>query len=130
MTLDAEKIREDVRAMWKMGFFDDIEVEGETAQGAAASSPSSVKEKPAIRRSTSRATTRSALSKINEVLDLELDAILDLAKVKKNREKIADLYVQKGFYMATVDYEVKRDTEAEVDVWFHVGENAKVEVRA
>ena len=63
------------------------------------------------------------------MLDLELDAIVDIAKVKKNREKIADLYVQKGFYLATVDYEIKPVNEAEVDVWFTVDEKAKVKIR-
>ena len=49
------------------------------------------------------ATRSSALDKINEVLDLKKDTILDLAKVKKNVEKIRDLYVEKGFYLADVD---------------------------
>ena len=49
--------------------------------------------------------------------------------MKKNVEKIKDLYVEKGFYMAEVTYEVKRDTASTVDVWFHVNEHAKVEVR-
>ena len=40
----------------------------------------------------------------------------DLAKLKKNVEKIKDLYVEKGFYMAEVTYEVKRDTSSTVDV--------------
>ena len=31
--------------------------------------------------------------------------------------------------MAEVTYEVKRDTSSTVDVWFHVSEHAKVEVR-
>jgi len=69
------------------------------------------------------------LDKINEVIDLELDAIVDISKVKKNREKIADLYVQKGYYLATVDWEVKSVNEAEVDVWFKIDEKAKVKIR-
>ena len=56
-------------------------------------------------------------------------AIVDISKVKKNREKIADLYVQKGFYLATVDYEIKPVNEAEVDVWFKIDEKAKVKIR-
>ena len=31
--LDAAKLRDDLRAMWKMGFFDDVEVEAEVAAG-------------------------------------------------------------------------------------------------
>ena len=70
-----------------------------------------------------------ALTKINEVLDIKKDQILDLAKLKKNVEKIKELYVEKGFYMAEVTYELRRNSPAEVDVWFRVRENAKVEVR-
>src|SRR6185369_3531621 len=70
-----------------------------------------------------------SLSKINEVLDIKKEQILDPAKLKKNVEKIKELYVEKGFYMAEVTYEVKRSAPSEVDVWFRVRENAKVEVR-
>lgn len=127
--LDAAKLREDLRAMWKMGFFADIDVEGEIGPTGALTLTFAVKEKPAIRKVLIQGNSEMGLDKINEVLDLELDAIVDISKVKKNREKIADLYVQKGFYLATVDYEIKPVNEAEVDVWFKVDEKAKVKIR-
>ncbi|MBA3455217.1 MAG: hypothetical protein H0T42_19155, partial [Deltaproteobacteria bacterium] len=124
--LDAAKLREDLRAMWKMGFFADIDVEAEVVASGGVTLTFAVKEKPAIRKILIAGNDDMGLDKINEVLDLELDAIVDIGKVKKNREKIADLYVQKGFYLATVDYEVKPVNESEVDVWFTVDEKAKV----
>ena len=127
--LDAAKLREDLRAMWKMGFFADIDVEAEIGSTASVTLTFAVKEKPAIRKVLVAGQSELGLDKINEVIDLELDAIVDISKVKKNREKIADLYVQKGFYLATVDYEIKPVNEAEVDVYFKVDEKAKVEIR-
>ncbi|NVB81462.1 MAG: outer membrane protein assembly factor BamA [Kofleriaceae bacterium] len=127
--LDATKLREDLRAMWKMGFFADIDVEGEVGPSGALTLTFAVKEKPAIRKVLIAGNAEMGLDKINEVLDLELDAIVDISKVKKNRDKIADLYVQKGFYLATVDYEIKPVNEAEVDVWFKIDEKAKVKIR-
>ena len=127
--LDAGKLREDLRAMWKMGFFADIDVEGEIGKSGAITLTFAVKEKPAIRKVLIAGNSELGLDKINEVIDLELDAIVDISKVKKNREKIADLYVQKGFYLATVDYEIKPVNEAEVDVWYKVDEKAKVQIR-
>ncbi|MFN0251144.1 MAG: outer membrane protein assembly factor BamA [Kofleriaceae bacterium] len=127
--LDAAKLREDLRAMWKMGFFADIDVEAEVAVSGGVTLTFAVKEKPSIRKVLVAGNSEMELDKINEVLDLELDAIVDIGKVKKNREKIADLYVQKGFYLATVDYEVKPVNESEVDVWFNVDEKAKVKIR-
>jgi outer membrane protein insertion porin family len=127
--LDAAKLREDLRTMWKMGFFDDIDVEGEVGPSGAVTLTFAVKEKPAIRKVLVAGNSDLGLDKINEVIDLELDAIVDISKVKKNRDKIADLYVQKGFYLANVDYEIKPVNEAEVDVWFKIDEKAKVKIR-
>jgi outer membrane protein insertion porin family len=128
-TIDATKIREDVRAMWKMGFFSDVTVEAEIGPGGGAIITFAVKEKPSVRKVLIDGSKDLGLDKINEVVDLERDAILDIAKVKQNREKIADLYVQKGYYLAAVDFEVKPVNEAEVDVWFTIDERSKVEIR-
>jgi outer membrane protein insertion porin family len=127
--LDAAKLREDIRSMWKMGFFADVNVEAEIGPSGGVTLTFAVKEKPAIRKVLIAGNNDVGLDKINEVMDLELDAIVDIAKIKKNREKIADLYVQKGFYLATVDYEIKPVNEAEVDVWFKVDEKSKVKIR-
>ena len=129
VTLTQEMLREDVRAIWKMGYFDDVAGRGRprARTGSVVTFVARARSRRSA-RSTSPATTRSRSTKINEVLDIKKEQILDLAKVKKNVEKIKDLYVEKGFYMAEVDYEVKRDTASEVDVWFHVDEHAKVEV--
>src|SRR5262249_51621380 len=127
--LDAAKLREDLRAMWKLGFFADIDVQAEVGQTGGVTLTFAVKEKPAIRKVLVAGQSELGLDKINEVIDLELDAIVDISKVKKNRQKIADLYVQKGFYLATVDYEIKPVNEAEVDVWFKIDEKSKVKIR-
>ncbi|MGE5184415.1 MAG: outer membrane protein assembly factor BamA [Acidobacteriota bacterium] len=127
--LSESKLREDIRTMWKMGFFADIQVEGEVGPNGGLTLTFAVKEKPSIRKVLVAGNNEMELSKINDVIDLELDTIVDISKVKKNREKIADLYVQKGFYLATVDYEIKPVNEAEVDVWFKIDEKAKVKIR-
>lgn len=127
--LDAARLREDLRSMWKMGFFADIDVEAEISPSGGVTLTFAVKEKPAIRKVLVAGHDELGLDKINEVIDLELDAIVDVTKVKKNRDKIAEVYVQKGFYLATVDWEIKPVNESEVDVYFKVDEKAKVLIR-
>ena len=126
---DAAKLREDIRTIWKIKFFADVQVEAEVGASGGLTLTFVLKEKPSIRKVLISGNSDLGLDKINEVLDLELDAILDIAKVKKNRQKIADLYVEKGFYLATVDYEIKPANESEVDVWFKIDEKAKVKIR-
>ncbi|HEV3032889.1 MAG TPA: outer membrane protein assembly factor BamA [Polyangia bacterium] len=128
VTLTQEMLRDDIHTIWKMGYFDDVQVE--VNEGRNGTNVTFVlREKPAIKKIYVAGAEEVQLTKINEVLDIKKDQILDLAKLKKNVEKIKELYVEKGFYMAEVTYELRRNSPAEVDVWFRVRENSKVEVR-
>jgi len=127
-SLNKEILQEDVRAIWRMGYFEDVQVETTDTPGGVLLTYV-IKEKPALRKIYVSGHEEVGLSKINEVLDIKKEQILDLAKIKKNVEKIRELYLQRGFYMADVDYELRRDSPGEVDVHFHVHENSKVEVR-
>jgi len=128
-TIDPTKIRDDVRALWKMKLFSDVVVEASLGPGGGAILTFAVKEKPSVRKVLIDGSKELALDKINEVVDLDRDEVLDIGKVKQNRDKIADLYIDSGYYLATVDYEVRPVNEAEVDVWFTVEERSKVEIR-
>src|SRR5262245_35203702 len=48
--LDAAKLREDIRAMWKMGFFADVSVEAEVGQSGGLTLTFAVKSEPSIRQ--------------------------------------------------------------------------------
>ena len=127
--LDPSKIRDDLRAMWKMGFFADIVVEAEITASGSVILTFAVKERPSIHKVLIAGNDELGLDKINEVIDLELDTIVDVTKIKKNREKIAEQYVKEGFYLATVDYELRPYNETEVDVWFTIDEKSKIKIR-
>ena len=108
-SINQELLRDDVRAIWKTGFFEDVQVESTDMKGEGGLAIVFVlKEKPTISKIYVAGNDEVSLTKINEVLDLKKDQVLDLAKLKKNVQKIKELYVEKGFYMAEVDYELKR----------------------
>src|SRR5215470_6499419 len=127
--LDREKLREDIRALWKLGFFEDVKVHGEPASGGGIIVTYVLTEKSSIRKILVQGNDELGLDKINEVIDLKRDSVLDITKIKKNTQKIKELYISKGFYLATVDYQVRPVSESEVDVWLTVQENAKVQIR-
>ncbi|MFH0898990.1 MAG: outer membrane protein assembly factor BamA [Pseudomonadota bacterium] len=127
--LDPAKVRDDVTGLWKMSFFDDVRVEAEQSERGGIILTYVVVEKPSIRKIMVAGSDELGLDKINEVLDLERDSILDLSRVKRNVEKVRDLYVSKGYYLASVDYQVRPVNESEVDVWLMVDESSKVVIR-
>src|SRR5690606_12822546 len=105
--LTPETVRADLRALWQMGFFEDIRVEAEPADESGVVLIFAVDEKPSIRKVLVSGNDEIAIDKINEVLDLKREAILDIGKVKANRTKILDLYREKGYYLASVDYDIR-----------------------
>jgi len=128
--LDRKKLAEDVRSLWRLGFFEDVQVEVTALGRGDLQVTYVVKEKPSIRKILVSGNDEIDIDKINEVLDLKLDAILSIADVKRNEVKIRDLYVEKGFYLAEVSHELRRISDTEVDVVYKVREHAKVEVRS
>lgn len=127
--LEVGVIQEDLRTLWRMGSFDDVSVEAEDGKEGGIILTYVVREKRTIRKIYVAGNSEVGLDKVNEVLDLKKDTIYDPAKVKRNAEKIRELYVEKGFFLADVRSDVKIHSPTQLDVYFYVDERAKIEVR-
>lgn len=121
---------QDLRAVWGTGFFRDVRLEKEAVEGGVRL-VFVVAEKPSIK--AVKYVGRDALSEddLKGVIDVKPFTILNTELLKKNVEKIKDLYVGKGYYLAEVRYRVEpvKDAGQEVNVFFDITENAKVMVR-
>lgn len=127
---DQAKTGDDLRALWALKYFDDIQLLVQrTATGIAY--VVRVKEKPAIRAVTLSGNDELSKDDFKDVVDIKAFTILDLAAVKRNEKKILEKYVEKGFFLAEVKGEVRPSgTEGtEVDVVFVINEHAKVMVK-
>jgi outer membrane protein insertion porin family len=127
--LDPATLRDDVHALWKLGTFSDVQIAIEDTAAGRAAVTFVVTERPAIRKVLIAGNDGLGLDKLNEVLDLERDAVVDIAKIRRNRNKLAELYDQQGYYLATVEFELVPVNEGEVDVRYTVDERAKIRVR-
>ena len=90
-----------------------------------------VQEKPSIRKVIYEGNDEVSKEDIDEVVNVKPLKILNIELLKTNAEKIRELYVDKGFFLADVDYKVVPvgDDGQRVDVTFLVEENFKVQVR-
>jgi len=126
--LNTTLLASDVKALWAMGYFEDVQVNLlKSSRGAILIYV--VREKPSVRKVVVGGNEEIDLDKINEVLDLKKNAILEPAQIKRNLEKIRDLYIEKGYYLAQVTYKLRKVTKTQVDVIFNIQENAKVVIR-
>jgi outer membrane protein insertion porin family len=126
---DPTHTQDDLRALWALKYFSDIQLLVQrSSQGIAY--VVRVKEKPAVRTVTLSGNDELSKDDFKDVLDIKAFSILDLSAVKRNVKKIQDKYVEKGYFLADVDYTLKESEEGrEVDLTFVINEHAKVMVK-
>ncbi|HUS27399.1 MAG TPA: outer membrane protein assembly factor BamA [Kofleriaceae bacterium] len=122
-----EKLAADVRSIWKLGAFSDVQVVSETGQSGAIVT-FEVVERPTIRKVLVAGNDDVELDKINEVLDLHTDEVADFTAIHRNRDHIAELYEARGYMFATVDAQMVPAGTGEIDVHYTIDEHAKVKV--
>ena len=128
--VQARTLGNDLRRLWGLGYFEDVQVEGElTSRGVVLTYV--VTERPTIRKITVEGNDKIKLDDINEQLDLEKNEVLDLGKVKDNVEKIKALYTESGLFLAQVSYELRQvpDEPGKVDLVLVISEAKEVIVR-
>jgi len=126
--LSYTRLAADVQGIWSMGYFDDVRINMLTSSRGVVL-VYVVREKPSVRKVIVSGNDEVDLDKINEVIDLKKNAILDVSQVKANLEKIRDLYIEKGFYLAEITYKIRKVNKIQVDVLYSIDEHAKVVIR-
>lgn len=121
-------VADDIRAVYGMGYFSDVRVYTQAVDGGV-NLIVALREKPAVRRVVYEGNDDVSTDDIKEVIDIRPFTILSESKIKQNLQKIRDLYNEKGFYLAEVEYKVQKLPANEVEIVFQIIENAKVEVR-
>lgn len=120
----AEQVREDLRSIFALGFFADVQVDiKSTPKGKEIIFV--VVEKPSIKDIGITGNQKVKYDQIKEQLTLTPRSILNLEKVKENAELIRKLYFSKGYYGVKVDYQVDYLETNEAVVTFKILEGPK-----
>src|SRR5690606_18188526 len=125
------EITADAESLWDLGFFDNIRVEGEAAGDDAIDLTIRVEERPAIAAIEYDGNDEVNDDDMNEVITLREGAILSIPDVRRQITKIRDKYAEEGYFLAEVEYELRRvrNQNNEVKVVFHINEGDEVTVR-
>ncbi len=128
---EVERVTQDIRAVFATNLFRDIVVR--RTSGKVRSEDViliyQLKEKPSVRNVSFSGNDEIGNDDIKNVIDIKAGQILNIDALAKNLTKIKEQYLNKGFYLAEVEYRVDDVSENEVDVVFVIKENQKVEVR-
>lgn len=129
--LEPSVISSDINNIYDLGFFEDIKVDARVVDGETLLVTFLVREKPAVANIVFEGNSKIDDEKLSKTVTFRTRTILDVNEIKKSAEKIRQKYVDKGYYLAEVDYEITdvEDRTDQVDVTFQVREFAKVEVK-
>ncbi len=127
-TANPARLREDLKAIYKMGYFTDVKLDiSDTPEGKVLTVL--VKEKPAIKEIVTKGNHQVKRDKITEVMDLKPFSVASEFAIKESINKIQNLYRDKGFYEARVDYELVPVTPTEVNLVLHIDEGGKKSIK-
>jgi outer membrane protein insertion porin family len=122
---NAKSISEDLKAIYAMGYFDDIRVETETVDDGKTII-FRVKEKPILRRISISGNTKGFDDdEIKEVLTLKAGSILNIFHIKNNAVRIEELYREKNYHNVRVTYQIEPTKKNQADLEFIVEEGPK-----
>ncbi len=128
MTFDPEKVSDDIRSLYAMGYFDDIQVAADGFEGGLALT-FTVREKPVIARIDFRGNDSVKAEDLRAQLDLKTNTMVDEYSIKMNVERLRAFLATKGFYRASVDYRFDRVDDHEQAVVFLITEGEKIRIR-
>lgn len=97
-----DTVRADIRAIYQLGYFEDIEVELE--EGGVLTFL--VLERPALRDWRAEGVDQLEKEDVDKAVPLKKREILDQARVAEGARGIRQLFRDKGFFLARVDHEV------------------------
>jgi len=121
-------IREDLKVLHQMGYFQNIRVE-KRDWGREKAVVFVVEEKPVVREIKFSGNKRIKTNDLLEVVDLKPRTVLNLNAVKENVNKILKKYREEAYFLAEVRYELETPRKGDVIVHFKIKENDKIRIK-
>lgn len=126
--LSQEKTTEDIKTIYKMGYFDDVKVEIEPFEGGIKVIYA-VKEKPTIVKVDFQGNKKYKDDDLKEKISLAVGAISDVTLINDNAVKLKKFYEDEGYYLANIVSVVRKIGEGEVSVTYQIEEGKKVKIK-
>ena len=122
---DSAVVEQDVKAIFRMGFFDDVKAEL-SPDGILTYA---VTEKPYIREIKVQGATQVSREKVEAALGVNQRTILDRIKIAEGIDKVRKLYNDQGYVNAKVDYSVAVESNNQAVVTLDIVEGGRLLIK-
>jgi len=125
--LDLEKVRQDVKAIYKMGYFRDVTFDTEEVPGGYRLTVI-VAEKPIVGAVLISGNKDVDTSDLRAALTVKERSLYQEEKVKESANKLKEVCLNKGFIDASVEASVAEDSDGALRVTFRITEGPKLKI--
>jgi outer membrane protein insertion porin family len=122
---DPAVVEQDVKAIFRMGFFDDVHAE--LSPGGVLTYV--IKEKPYIREVRIQGASQVGKDKIETALGIAARTILDRTKVAEGVDKVRKLYSEQGYVNAQIDHSVSVEASNQAVVTLDIVEGNRLLIK-
>ena len=123
------EITSDIKAIYKMGYFDDVAVDV-TGSPEGKLIAFILKEKALISEIRIKGNKAIEKSEIEGVLTFKIQQVLNPEKIVASTDKIKALYDNKGYYNAEIKYVIDKEGDKNVIITYNITENERLYVKA
>lgn len=124
----SEAIRTQIRLIYEMGFFEDVQIEAERAAGGVAV-VFVVREKPFITEVVFDGNQNLSDDKLQEKITIRSQSFLDQQQAKESAEKIRLAYQEDGYYNAQVIPVIQTLEEERKRLTFFIKEGDRAKIK-
>ncbi|MDD2854386.1 MAG: outer membrane protein assembly factor BamA [Desulfuromonadaceae bacterium] len=123
-----DKTDADIRAIYKLGHFQDIQaLKEESDKGVVL--VYAVVEKPIVRDIIFDGNKELTTEKLKEAMEFRTNSVFSAKDLAKTVIKIKKMYSDEGYYLADVQTETKENSSSELTLKFHITEGKKVLIK-
>jgi len=123
-----DRLREDLRSIYQMGYFDQVDIQTEGFEGGVKVT-FIVTEKPFVSEIIFDGNKDIKTDDLKEKLTIKPQSFLDPQQVKEQAERLRAFYQGKGYYAAHIIPVIKKVTEDRATVIFFIQEGEKAKIR-
>lgn len=123
-----DKLREDMKSIYKTGFFSDVQIDvKDTDKGKNVTFV--VIERPPVKSILMTGNKKIKTDDLKDKLKIKTGTVLNIEKVKESMDEIRKLYATKGYYAARITYEIDYGDAYDATVNFVIDEPQQSYVR-
>jgi len=121
------KLSEDIKAVFALGFFDDVQLKIEEFEGGVKAIIVVV-ERPLLGAIQFEGNKELKTKDLEEKIEVKMGSLYNPADVQKAGGRIKELYEEQGFFEAEVTPEIQKQEEGTVQLTFKIAEGRKIKI--